>query len=71
MKSRFGPLTAATIALLAAFGVVDYAAHATGYAHGETFSAFIWQLSAAFWPVRILVGAACLVLFSHLTFRKP
>jgi hypothetical protein len=72
MKPRFGVLTGVTVALLALFGVVDAAAHFTHYAHGETFSAFIWSLEGSnplvFYP---LIGGLIIVLFTHLIFRKP
>lgn len=36
--ARVGPLTYATIALLAGFAIADSIAAATGYRYGETFS---------------------------------
>lgn len=60
-----GPLTWATLALLAVFGAVDAAAHATRYRYGETFSALVrsrrWTRAAA--------AAALVVLFLHLVLR--
>lgn len=68
---RFGWLTAALIAVLVVFGIGDAAAHLTKYRHGETFSAFIWALEEKVPAVRVLVGGACLTLFTHLVFHLP
>jgi hypothetical protein len=71
LKSRFGPLTALTIVLLAVFGVVDAGAHFTKYKYGETFSAFIWWLLRKLPVMRVVIGAAIAVLFTHLEFQVP
>lgn len=68
---RFGWLTALLVALLVVFGVGDTAARLTKYRHGETFSAFVWELERKVPAVRVLVGGACLTLFSHLVFHMP
>lgn len=71
MKSRFGVLTGLTIALLAVFGVVDATAHFTKYQYGETFSAFIWWLLRRLPFMRVVIGLAIAVLFTHLEFQVP
>jgi hypothetical protein len=38
----------------------------------HTFSRIIWKLENRFgWPVRLIVGVAMAVLFSHLVFQWP
>ena len=71
LKSRFGPLTALTIVLLAVFGVVDAGAHFTKYKYGETFSAFCWWLIQKIPAMRVVFGAASAVLFTHILFQVP
>lgn len=70
-KARFGWLTAITILLLALFGVVDAEAHFTHYKYGETFSAFCWWLIRTFPAMRVVFGAAIMVLFTHILFQIP
>ena len=71
LQPRFGVLTGLTIALLAIFGVVDAEAHFTKYQYGETFSAFIWWLLRKLPFMRVIVGVAIAVLFTHLEFQVP
>lgn len=70
-NAKVGPLTYVTIVLLALFGLVDYTAHATHYENGETFSRFVQNLERRIPWLRALVGALCLLLFTHLTFELP
>lgn len=71
LRPRFGWLTALTIVLLAVFGAVDAEAHFTKYQYGETFSAFIWWLLKRLPFMRVVIGLAIAVLFTHLEFQVP
>jgi len=73
VKRGFGPITIATIALLAGFAVADSVAAATGYRYGETFShwstASIRRMPTWLrWLVRILVLGFALSLGPHIAF---
>lgn len=70
-RRGFGILTALTIVILAVFGLVDAEAHFTKYQYGETFSAFIWWLLKRLPFMRVVIGLAIAVLFTHLEFQVP
>lgn len=68
-----GPLTYATIALLAGFAIADSVAAATDYRHGETFShwATATVRSLPTWArvvIRVLILGFALSLGPHLAF---
>lgn len=76
MKRGIGPLTLATIALLAGFAVADSVAAATGYRYGETFShwAVTTVVAMPTWLrviVRVLILVFGLSLGPHLAFGTP
>jgi len=76
VKRGIGPLTLATIALLAGFAIADSVAAATGYRYGETFShwATTTVVSMPTWLrviVRVLILGFALSLGPHLAYGTP
>lgn len=71
MKARPGPLTYATILLLAAFSLVDLSAHMTRYQYGETFSRAVEHLCAHRPLLQGSVVAFFAYLGGHLAFGWP
>lgn len=59
------------LCLQAAFWIFDAVAHFTHYRYGETASAWIWHEEHRFPVLRPVIGAALIVLFSHLLFQFP
>lgn len=58
--------------IVATFVGWEVFAHFVARNRGEhTLSNRIWALEKAWWPARVLVGAAVAVLFTHLTFQLP
>jgi hypothetical protein len=66
-----GPLTLALYGLIVLFAGGDAAAHFTHYKYGETVSASIWAALKRFPVLHYLLGAAIVVLFTHLELRWP
>lgn len=76
MNARVGPVTWATIALLAGFAVADTVAASTRYRYGETFSHWTTTTVRALplWLrviVRVIILGFALSLGPHLAFGTP
>jgi hypothetical protein len=76
LRRGVGPITLATIALLAGFAVADSVAAATGYRYGETFShwATTTVVSMPTWLrviVRVLILVFAFSLGPHLAWGTP
>lgn len=71
MKRKLGPLTFALLGLVVAFAGGDATAHFTKYQYGETVSAFLWGLEKRMPFMRVVIGLALAVLFTHLEFQLP